>query len=443
MLRRLNVRTRLVAVITLPLVLLLAMTVPEVLDRRERAAEAGQAASITRAVGDVAAATDALQGERTLSAAVRAGAGPEASRALDQQRAVVDPSVERATAALGVLASAHADLERPVADALLQLAELDQVRTEMDTSVSEVPWKDPFEPLLGALVSVQESAASVTAELGVGQGMSSLALLASMKEATAAQANQMAAATTWGELRGDQTRLLTHLRADEAAFRAAYLGSSPAPVRDERRSELLTVEVTAAGRVVDAAVDGADLGSFERWMDLSDARQQVLRAVEGERATGALVAADVVEAASTRASQGFLLLAGGSLLVALVLALAVARSITRPLSELTDAADRLAQERLPQLVEALRNPVADDEHYLSAAMEPIAVKSDDELGHLAEAFNTVQSVAVDVAAEQSALLKKGISELYVNLARRNQALLERQIQHLDQLERDEQDAEVL
>ena len=176
---------------------------------------------------------------------------------------------------------------------------------------------------------------------------------------------------------------------------------------------------------------------------MSDARQQVLREVEVERATGARVAAEVVESTSTRASQGYLLLAGTSLLLALVLALAAARSITRPLRELTEAADHLAEDRLPKLVDALRNPADDDEHYLSAAMEPIEVRADDELGHLAHAFNLVQSVAVDVAAEQATLLKKGISELYVNLARRNQALLDRQIQHLDELERDEQDTEVL
>ena len=128
------------------------------------------------------------------------------------------------------------------------------------------------------------------------------------------------------------------------------------------------------------------------------------------------------------------MLAGSGLLLALGLALAAARSITRPLRELTEAADHLAEDRLPKLVDALRHPVEDDEHYLTAALEPIAVRSDDELGHLAHAFNAVQSVAVDVAAEQATLLKKGISDLYVNLARRNQALIDRQIQLLDQLE---------
>jgi signal transduction histidine kinase len=150
-----------------------------------------------------------------------------------------------------------------------------------------------------------------------------------------------------------------------------------------------------------------------------------------------------VAAASERASQGYLVLAGSALLIALLLALAASRSITRPLRELTDAAGELAGDRLPQLVDALRNPVDDDEHYLTATMEPITVRSDDELGQLAQAFNAVQTVAVDVAAEQATLLRKGISELYINLARRNQSLLDRQIQHLDKLERDEQDPEVL
>ena len=172
------------------------------------------------------------------------------------------------------------------------------------------------------------------------------------------------------------------------------------------------------------------------------ARQQVLREVEGTRATEALLAIDAVEASARQSSTAYLVLAGSALLLALALALAAARSITRPLRELTDAADDLATERLPKLVDALRQPIDDDQD-MAAALEPIAVRTDDEIGRLAHAFNAVQLVAVDVAAEQSLLLKKGISDLYVNLARRNQALIDRQIQLLDQLEAEEQDTEVL
>ena len=443
MLRRLNVRTRLVAVIAVPLVLLLAVAVPEVLERRNRAQEASQAATVTGAVDDVAAAVDAIQGERTLSAAMRAGSGPDVARALEDQRAIVDPAIERALPALADLAKEHPWLREPTTVATQQLRRLPQVRAETDTAVSEVPWEDPFGPVLESLLAVQEAAGPVAADLGVGAGLSSVALVARTKEAAASQAWQMAAATSWGELRADQGEQLTDLRADETAYRAAYLTTSPTILRDQRRDKLLTIEGTAAGRVVDNVIGGAPVGTLTTWLDLSDARQQVLREVETERAAGARTTAEVVETSSTRASQGYLLLAGTSLLLALALALAAARSITRPLRELTEAADDLAEERLPQLVEALRNPVDDDEHLLRTTIEPIEVKADDELGHLAQAFNAVQSVAVDVAAEQATLLKKGISELYVNLARRNQALLDRQIQHLDQLEREEQDTEVL
>ena len=80
MLRRLNVRTRLIAVIAVPLVLLLAVAVPEALQRRGRADDADRAALATEQVAEVSAAVDAIQGERTLSAAIRAGAGPTWSR---------------------------------------------------------------------------------------------------------------------------------------------------------------------------------------------------------------------------------------------------------------------------------------------------------------------------------------------------------------------------
>ena len=443
MLRRLDVRTRLVAVIAVPLVLLLLVAVPEVLERRERAADAGQAASVTADVDAVASATDAIQRERTLSAALRSGSGSEVVRALGDQRRTTDPAVDRADEALARLGSRHAQLAEPAEAAQTALERLEQVRAETDIADSDVPWNDPFAAILEPLLVVQEAAAAVTAELGVGEDLSSVALVARTKEATAAQASQMAAATTWGELRGDQGRILTDLRADEAAYRTAYLTTSPADQQDARRDEMLSPAVTSAGRTVDGVIGGDEPGELDTWLDASDARQESLRDVEAQRATDARLVAEDVEAVSTRASQGYLLLAGGALLLALGLALAAARSITRPLRELTDAADHLAEDRLPKLVDALRNPVDDDEHYLTAAMEPIEVRSDDELGHLARAFNAVQTVAVDVAAEQASLLKKGISDLYVNLARRNQALIDRQIQHLDELEREEQDAEVL
>ncbi len=48
-----------------------------------------------------------------------------------------------------------------------------------------------------------------------------------------------------------------------------------------------------------------------------------------------------------------------------------------------------------------------------------------------------------MATEQASLLRKGIGDMFVNLARRNQTLLDRQIEYIDELESEEQDPDHL
>ncbi|MFN0028381.1 MAG: HAMP domain-containing protein [Acidimicrobiales bacterium] len=142
--------------------------------------------------------------------------------------------------------------------------------------------------------------------------------------------------------------------------------------------------------------------------------------------------------AATRTAQLYLLGAGLGILLAVALAFVVARSITRPLRRLTHAAERISTEQLPALVSQLQAGSAE-----SVTPEPIELNSRDEIGQLAVAFNTLQQVTVDVAQEQGALLRKGIGDIFVNLARRNQALLDRQIEFIDQLEANERDPDQL
>ena len=66
----------------------------------------------------------------------------------------------------------------------------------------------------------------------------------------------------------------------------------------------------------------------------------------------------------------------------------------------------------------------------------------DEVGQVARAFDAVHRQAVRLAAEQAAL-QAGVSAMFVNLSRRSQALVERQLQLIEQLESNEQDADQL
>jgi anti-sigma regulatory factor (Ser/Thr protein kinase) len=73
---------------------------------------------------------------------------------------------------------------------------------------------------------------------------------------------------------------------------------------------------------------------------------------------------------------------------------------------------------------------------------PVAVRAKDELAEMADAFNAVGRAAVELAAKQAAT-RQGVADMFVNLGRRNQALINRQLTFIDQLERDEQDPDTL
>jgi signal transduction histidine kinase len=118
---------------------------------------------------------------------------------------------------------------------------------------------------------------------------------------------------------------------------------------------------------------------------------------------------------------------------ALILVWALMRSVSRRLRALTRSAREVSERRLPLLVDTLQRggDVGPD---TIGDLSPIRSDANDEIGDLAKAFNTIQEVTVTVAREQAEMVKKGIGDLYVNLARRNQSLVDRQIALLDDLE---------
>jgi hypothetical protein len=78
----------------------------------------------------------------------------------------------------------------------------------------------------------------------------------------------------------------------------------------------------------------------------------------------------------------------------------------------------------------------------SADIEPIGVTSTDEIGEVARAFDQVHREAVRLAADE-AMLRGNLNAMFVNLSRRSQSLIERQLSLIDNLEQTEQDADRL
>ena len=122
------------------------------------------------------------------------------------------------------------------------------------------------------------------------------------------------------------------------------------------------------------------------------------------------------------------------LLVALVSTI-VARSLIRPLRKLRADALDVAGHRLPEMVRRLSQSEGADE---GVEIEPIGVTSTDEIGEVARAFDQVHREAVRLAADE-AMLRGNLNAMFINLSRRSQSLIERQLSLIDSLEQSEQD----
>ncbi|MFI8456491.1 nitrate- and nitrite sensing domain-containing protein [Kitasatospora sp. NPDC085464] len=131
-------------------------------------------------------------------------------------------------------------------------------------------------------------------------------------------------------------------------------------------------------------------------------------------------------------------IAGAVGLVAVVLSVLISfrigRGLARELIGLRNAANELAGTRLPSVMLRLRRGEPVD----VATEAPELHFGDAEIGQVGQAFNAVQRAAVEAAVEQ-ADLRRGVSAVFVNLARRSQVLLHRQLTLLDTMERRTED----
>ncbi|WP_405877722.1 nitrate- and nitrite sensing domain-containing protein [Streptomyces sp. NBC_00005] len=127
-----------------------------------------------------------------------------------------------------------------------------------------------------------------------------------------------------------------------------------------------------------------------------------------------------------------------ALLFSLFLSVRVGRALIRDLRQLRLEAHEASGIRLPSVMRRL------------SAGEQVDVETEvprlefdkNEIGEVGQALNTLQRAAVEAAVKQ-AELRAGVSEVFVNLARRSQVLLHKQLTLLDTMERRTEDTDEL
>jgi signal transduction histidine kinase len=235
--------------------------------------------------------------------------------------------------------------------------------------------------------------------------------------------------------------------ADGAANQAIELEDAIALASGSVRTNLLHLsqsptynELTMLQNQIAGATDKAAYGdALAAWTPVSKKIYGQLQAIENDlkvpliNASGDLGRSLVLQA----------VLSGGLGLLALVLSVFLmirfGRRVRAELTSLRDGAQKMAHEQLPRVIKELRDG---DEVDVAAESPPLPTGKITEVARVADAFSTVQRTAIDAAVGQ-ANLRKGVSQVFLNLSLRNQSLLHRQLAMLDTLERTTDDPNAL
>nr|WSS66069.1 nitrate- and nitrite sensing domain-containing protein [Streptomyces sp. NBC_01177] len=455
-LRPRTVRAKIISLLMVPVVSLLGLwglaTVTTAQDVA-RLREVQRVDSTVRA--PVTAAVGALQDERTAALRRLAAPGAEPTAALRRQAGRTDTALKaldlgggHTVADAGVLPAGAA---ARLGDFLDRAQRLRTLRPGL------------LDPADGGSGSARATAtetrtvyarytATITAGLGVAgaltriQGAEAgsearvLLELARSGEMLAREDALLASAALTGTLDGERLRLFTGAVATRRALAEAAGADLPATARTAWRDltdRTAYRRLMAAEDTVLAAPPGrraAEAVSAAAWERDARAVRTELRAVETApdgRASG--LAGPFVRALHSPAGAAVLL---GFLAVAasLVISVRIGRGLVVELVGLRDGALEIARHKLPQAMKRLRA----GEEIDVRAEAPRGPASHDEIGQVGEALDTVHRAALDAAVER-AELAGGISGVFVNLARRSQVLVHRQLALLDGMERRAED----
>ncbi|MBT2544114.1 nitrate- and nitrite sensing domain-containing protein [Streptomyces sp. ISL-44] len=157
-----------------------------------------------------------------------------------------------------------------------------------------------------------------------------------------------------------------------------------------------------------------------------------MREIEGAAHAAAADRADPFAEGALSPAGAAVLLGLAAVAASLVISVRIGRALVVELVSLRNTALEIAHRKLPYAMERLRAGRADE---IDVAGEtPAGPPADDEITQVGEALATVHRAALSAAVER-AELASGVSGVFVNLARRSQVLVHKQLTLLDSMER--------
>jgi hypothetical protein len=442
-LRNWRVRSKLIAVLVIPAVAFLVLAsfgIGSLVGNAQAFEDGRRLAELGR---QVTALVHELQTERDLSVAFTASGNEDVSKAMCQQQ----PRVNQAVAA-------YREAEAPLYDDLGDRVRgrFDAVRTGLDdlaplrdsaqaSSLTGRATSAEYSQIIDQLLDVNTEIAAPGGNDELAQSVRAFNDLSRAKEVTSQVRGVLYALAFQKDFEFGGFQDFSGLLArQQAAFQTFQADANDAqrglfadvvkgqPVLQVNRIQQNTIR-NQSGEDIDPA----------QWLAASTTNMELLDSVESRLLDDVIGQSGQLSANAQRDALRNALLIALILGIALLALTLVARSMAEPLQRLRARAIEIAQHRLPDAVQRLRTTESGD---LDVQVEPIGIRSKDEIGQVAQAVDDIQQVAVRLATEQAAL-RRSIGDMFTNLARRSQTLIDRQLELIDDLERNETDPETL
>ncbi|WP_327586538.1 nitrate- and nitrite sensing domain-containing protein [Nonomuraea sp. NBC_00507] len=371
-----------------------------------------------------------LQAERVRSA--EALTTRELTEALGGQRARTDRSVGEFRQAVTEAGDAAGNLGRPLGTLMGALDRLGSIRADIDNGLSSrLSGLNEYNRILDSIFLLYDHLVSVS-DLGILQQASSLQAMGMAREQIAREHALVIGALADGRLTEPETAAFTEYAASRRFLHARGLAGLEVTMRRPYEqifaSESFQTFLSVEARIVRTGAPPPDAAGWTETISTltSQLDKHGLAAAE-------VLAARTSEAATATVAE--IAIAGGvgliAVLASIIISVRFGRRLAGELGGLRAAAVELSEQRLPDIVERLRKGEDID---VRKEAKAIKVSGSAEITDVARAFGSVQRTAVTAAVGQAAL-RRGVGQVFLNLARRKQGLLHRQLALLDGMQR--------
>ncbi|MFC8721521.1 nitrate- and nitrite sensing domain-containing protein [Kitasatospora sp. NPDC057198] len=386
----------------------------------------------------------ALQAERAAAGQYLAAPGPDGEAALRAAGQDTDRAAAPLTLAPGYNRADAEGLGPEAADRLDTLGRvvgaLPALRGRL--LAHGVSWDDAYTVYTAAVDDALSATGSLTAlqDHRVAADARVLLEFARSREQLAREETLLSAAQRTGRLTGAQYRQIV-----QAGYARAQFEQSAAPdLRPADRAALAVVtgspEYQELRRYEEQLANATDPAAAlqsvtgTRWTAATDTVSHALAGVERQAGAAAAERANPYALGLFSTSGATVLLGLVAVLASLLISVQIGRGLVAELHALRNSALELAGRKLPATMRRLR---AGEEVDVDAEVPP-RDHGGDEIGQVHHALDSVQRAAVTAAVERAEVLS-GVSGVFVNLARRSQVLVHRQLTLLDAMERRTED----